>query len=338
MTEVKKLDKRTVTIISIVGFAVVFAVLLALASIYDLQVSMILTRGSLPAGNYYSINQFGLFFEAFGATPIWLAIAVAGVIFFWNAPRIQNTNAKCNKRALAIFVMCLCAVVICVGFYFFMSDLLKYVFEHMGDKDYLDKGYVIGLNVSVSAVLTALLLFAWKNLGEERHKKLLWFALVIIFTAAFYLLITVIKSPVGRMRFRTMNALGDASYSGYTPWYVINGKRKIAGLPSDSCKSFPSGHTFSAGVIYVILALPDLFKKLNKTWVKVLLWLIAIGYTGVVAVSRIVVGAHYFSDVLFGGTIAFLAAMIAREIFVLKGEHFKSLFCKKKEESEVKTE
>lgn len=47
-----------------------------------------------------------------------------------------------------------------------------------------------------------------------------------------------------------------------------------------------------------------------------------------VAISRIVVGAHYMSDVTFGGTIAFLCFVIAREIFICKGSHFFALFPK----------
>ena len=35
-----------------------------------------------------------------------------------------------------------------------------------------------------------------------------------------------------------------------------------------------------------------------------------IAFTGYIAVSRIVVGAHFFSDVLFGGTIIYLSVFL----------------------------
>ena len=43
------------------------------------------------------------------------------------------------------------------------------------------------------------------------------------------------------------------------------------------------------------------------------------------------------SDVLFGGTLAFLFTMIGREIVIFKGAHFKALFgkAKRKEEEPV---
>ena len=47
-----------------------------------------------------------------------------------------------------------------------------------------------------------------------------------------------------------------------------------------------------------------------------------------VAISRIVVGAHFFSDVLMGGTLAFVSMIIAREIFICKGAHLKAVFGK----------
>jgi hypothetical protein len=51
-----------------------------------------------------------------------------------------------------------------------------------------------------------------------------------------------------------------------------------------------------------------------------------VAFVGIVAFSRIVAGAHFMSDVLFGGTIAFVSAMLMREIFVCKGCHFFALF------------
>ena len=334
--EIKKgISPKLETILFLSLFVAIFATLTALASIYDLQISQILTKGNLHKGQYYSTSQFGLFFEAFGSTPIWLAISVAGVIFFWNAPRIKNANIKLDekgKKVLSIFAMIGCAIVIFGGLFFFVSEICKYIFEHMLNKAYKDNLYVMALEAFIALPMSVLLIFAWKNFSKETHAKLLNFAFVLVCTAAFYLLITIIKTPIGRCRFRTMNYLEDFSY--YTPWYVINGKRNLLDFVSDSCKSFPSGHTFSAGVIYSLLSLPSLFKKLDKAWVKAIFYVVCVGYTAIVAISRIMVGAHYMSDVLFGGTIAFLASMLAREIFVCKFSHFTCFKKDKKQNDE----
>ena len=73
---------------------------------------------------------------------------------------------------------------------------------------------------------------------------------------------------------------------------------------------------------YALIMLPDILKMKNKP-LRALCWVFPVLFTGVVAVSRIVVGAHYFSDVLFGGTIAFLSTMLAREIVVFRFSHFR---------------
>ena len=70
--------------------------------------------------------------------------------------------------------------------------------------------------------------------------------------------------------------------------------------------------------------------ELKKKWHKVAIWAFTIVSTGLVAISRIVVGAHFFSDVLMGGTIAFLAMIMAREIFISKGAHVKAMFASNK--------
>jgi membrane-associated phospholipid phosphatase len=96
---------------------------------------------------------------------------------------------------------------------------------------------------------------------------------------------------------------------------------------TDALKSFPSGHTCSAGTVYCLLMLLDVFNVKSKGK-RAVSWIAAITYTGMVAVSRIIVGAHFFSDVLMGGTIAFVSMIIFREIFICKGSNVKAMFGK----------
>jgi len=343
----KVIDKsvtKTKTILSICIFLAVLGGLIAIASIYDLQISQILTKNSLPEGEYISVNGFALFFESMGVTPFYIMIAIAGAIAFWYGYRSDN-----NKKKLVY--MFIGAVVVVVALFLLFTDLLKYIAEYEGARLSADHVSLIGQNAKLSGSLYikliclvlslavgGLLLGAWHNVSKETNDSLIKWAYMIVGTVAFILIIELIKNPVGRVRFRTMNYLGDFDY--YTPWYVANGKRKLFDLVnadpndpkfnfvSDACKSFPSGHTFSAGICYTLLALPFLNEKFNKKGVKITLWCATVALTGVVAISRIVAGAHFMSDVLFGGTIAFLGAMIMREIFVCKGAHFKVLFKK----------
>jgi membrane-associated phospholipid phosphatase len=143
-------------------------------------------------------------------------------------------------------------------------------------------------------------------------------------------LVNVIKGPVGRPRYRAMNMTSAQQIGGfknYKRWYEFSGQPDKNFLKwyygsTDACKSFPSGHTCSAGMSYGLIMLIDALKIKDKKK-KIALWVCPIVYTGIVAVSRIMVGAHFFSDVLVGGTIAFIVMLLVREIFICKGAHFK---------------
>ncbi len=320
----EKKNTKLFTILAIALFAVIFAVLLTVATLYDLDISKIMTKKALPEGEYFSTSGFGLFFESVGSAPIYLMAAIAGVVGFWWGARKEN-------KYLKIIVPIVGAVVIVVAVMFFVKDIFSYVGEHMGNKAHMSKGYVTCLELLVAVIISVLLTLTWKQIKPEDNDKLIIWVAVILGTVALYLIVHFIKTPIGRMRFRTMNYIKDTEFSGYTRWYVNNGKRNIVSevdgvAVKDSCKSFPSGHTYSAALVYTLLCLPDLLEKWNKKWVKICLYVGTIGFTGIVAISRIMVGAHYMSDVLFGGTLSFLAMVIFREIFIFKGSHFKNLF------------
>lgn len=320
------------SLLSVLLFMAIFGTLLALASVFDLQISKILTKNTLAAGQYYANTGFGKFFEVIGACPIWVLISIAMTIAFWFFKNVKN-------KPLRYILMTAAFAVGCVGFFFLFFDLLKYCGEYLDPNfkngQILENGLgrdfaKIPYNLAIIAVLAlgaeTMLVLAWKNIDNELNKKMFKFAIVIMLTVACYLIIELVKKSVGRTRYRALNALNDDSY--FTNWYVAHGfgTRKIsANLPSDQCKSFPSGHTFSAGLCYTLICLTDIlpFFKKNK-WAKGFVWTGTIAYTGIVAISRMVVGAHFMSDVLFGGTIAFLGAMLWREIFVLNMKHFRS--------------
>lgn len=330
----KELSMKSKTLISWALFITIFAALVIIASFYDLAISKMMTKNSLADGAYISNNGFGLFFEAMGSAPIFIMISLGAAVWFWWG--IQH-----NKKWLSVIA----AVGIFAGFFLTVNDAFKYVMEAMSasvnsgiptEGGFRDTVYVPIIAATISVALSVLLIFAWKNVRPETNNAMFKWMFVILGIVVCYLIVNFVKGPVGRMRFRAMNAIGDTNYDNFTGWWVTNGKRvPYDYLPSDQCKSFPSGHTYSAAVIYSIICLPDLIKSWDKKWVRALLWTIAVIFTGAVAISRIVIGAHYMSDVLFAGTISFLAMIIFREIIILKGAHIKAVFCKIKTQAEV---
>ena len=62
----------------------------------------------------------------------------------------------------------------------------------------------------------------------------------------------------------------------------------------------------------MLILLPSFYKKTNTLGWKITFTTFAILYTFLVGLSRIVAGAHYFTDVLFGGFITTACVLIAK--------------------------
>lgn len=115
----------------------------------------------------------------------------------------------------------------------------------------------------------------------------------------------------GRERFRML--LEENNFDNFTPWYKPQGTTS-----NNEFKSFPSGHTSGAGISYLAMFLPLVSDKLkNKTK---LYFIAPFVYTSVVAFTRLVMGAHFLSDVTVGGMIAFTCVVIAMAIVDKKSD------------------
>lgn len=328
-----KLSLKAKSWISVALFIAVFAALVIVATFYDLQISRIMTAGALSSGEYIGHDVFGVLGEIIGTSPVFLLVAFIGAALFWYFMKIWKIKPLKYIFAVAFFAIGV------VGFYLFVNDVVSYTLWFAGNKKFASDGAVIVSMVFVALLFNFLLATAMKDIKEETIKALARFAVVaLVALAVANLVIHFIKGPVGRWRFRTMNSELGQSYGGfdnYTAWYVMNGQppQDILDLfetaygVSDSFKSFPSGHTCAAGMSYAIILLPSVLKLKNKG-AKAVCWIVPIVFTGLVGASRIVIGAHYLSDVTFGGTIAFLSMIIFKEIFLDKCIHVKAMFGK----------
>jgi membrane-associated phospholipid phosphatase len=122
---------------------------------------------------------------------------------------------------------------------------------------------------------------------------------VLLGVYGYLCLIQPIKLLWGRVRFKDLDAL----YSDFTPWFLptgINGNH-----------SFPSGHAAMAWMI-----LPFLILVVNKSKsLKVSLHIIIIFWGLAVSLSRVVMGAHYASDVLFGSSIIIIVFLVVTKSY-----------------------
>lgn len=174
-----------------------------------------------------------------------------------------------------------------IGDYFFVENQLMF-------------GIVFGLGIGCIILITGKYIHI-PNAHKEILKKLAILGIVVM--AIQLSLVEIIKILWGRVRFRDLVAAG--SYDAFTPWYHING--------TNGNKSFPSGHTAGAGMSYLLMTLGYLSKRSEKR--AGIYFFISLIYTSAVAYSRLVLGAHYLSDVAAGGMISFTLVLIAMAVY-----------------------
>ena len=158
--------------------------------------------------------------------------------------------------------------------------------------------------------LVLIFLFRLIKIPEKIKNPLAALAIAGIAVMAVQLsLVEAMKYLWGRVRFRDLLAAG--SYDAFTPWYIING--------INGNKSFPSGHTGGAAMSFLAMLLPYVSKKANEH--KQLCFFIPFAYTCTVAVTRLVMGAHYLSDVAMGGAVGLITVIIAMAVLDKKLVH-----------------
>ena len=331
--------------LSVALFVIVFAGLLVTATFTDLQVSHFLTKTALANHTYLTNDSaFGVALEAVGSSPLFLALAFSFSVLFWYCNRKKSLSAP--LRALFSCGMAGCAL---ISNYLLVDDAMGYIEEHLTgefgsfiEHDSLKTPtWLLVIVVLTALLLTALGLFAVRVFNDRQIEAMFTVAIAtVVFIAVSLIIVEVIKKPVGRIRYRAMNvaeadpALAEKyGFARFARWFEINkqwlSKDEMMSLfgTTDALKSFPSGHTRAAGAIYFLPMLNDAL-KIKKKGVRALLWICPVIVTGLVAVSRIIVGAHFFSDVLVGGTCAFVCMIVSREIFVCKGANVKAMFGK----------
>lgn len=151
------------------------------------------------------------------------------------------------------------------------------------DPDNLNVVALLVLAIAV-IVLVQVILRRFPYETVNQYKTAAQAGLMLMFFAGF-ITVWAIKIPWGRWTYRDILEAGNAAL--FTPWYLPQG--------NNGHHSFISGHT---ALSFVVMGYLYFFKKgeskRNILLGTFLLW----GVIG--GLSRIVVGAHFASDVLFG--------------------------------------
>lgn len=247
---------------------------------------------------YNPLSIFGEVFDVLGQAPCYLMVALSLSFTF------AYSYKKSGKKFLIISIL---SAIFSIVIWFVIVNI------------YFGKILKLWLVILVSLPLNALLL-AFINFSEASKEKLFKFALFTLALICLSILINQgLKFIWGRYRFDDLYKAG--TLSNFTPWWQIRGV--------NGNKSFPSGHTTAATTMFCLRYLLELFnaKKKVKISLCVLLALYVIG----VAYSRMVIGAHYLSDVTVGFGLTFVLFMVCYNVSKRLEEKFAKKVTNEKE-------
>lgn len=233
---------------------------------------------------YNQNNPFGKFFAAFGEYPAALGFAAAGAMLL-----AARNREKRIKGVLQVFAGC----------WFVLSGAAM---AAMLPKGYLEIPTL--LSVGIGLICTGLTVWRTLHLCNCADRSVIIRVAVTVLLVIFadIILVNVIKVPWGRARMRLVAVDERACFM---PWWQLGSGLKetliAAGVSAEEFKSFPSGHTANASVLMLLSFIPMIQPRLAKK--QTLLFGIGLAWTTLVALSRIVMGAHYLTDTTVGFAI-----------------------------------
>lgn len=269
--------------------ALVCVVLMVIATFADLAISnTVIDYGS----------WFGTFFQTFGEFPVYFVYIISGEIAMTYAWRKKARPLFAGSLALGGFVLTAWQTKQYVneeGSYIaaIQSNLKNGKPIGMANSDSAAGALPVAANITVTLILLAvisILVQLW--LAKKSDAQIAQLMLVAVFATATAWFASqanaTLKQDWGRVRPYELNK----AQSDFTSWLHPNG---ITGH-----KSFPSGHTMAA-TLAIVLSWFATGKARQRWFVFGILW------GALVGLSRVRIGAHFFSDVTFS---FFLTALI----------------------------
>ena len=148
----------------------------------------------------------------------------------------------------------------------------------------------------IAAVLLAGAIFLARKVPEEYAYPAVTYGIIaMVYFILVIIIMNSLKTVWGRMRLREMT---DPVLE-FTRWYVIINRGGFENIYA----SFPSGHSMNSAAIILLTLLPSFVPMLEGK--EKLLKGIAYTWTIIVGLSRIVMGAHFASDVTVGILLSF---------------------------------
>ena len=165
------------------------------------------------------------------------------------------------------------------------------------DEEYVNVGWSFIFSLLIYTIIT------WNK--DWKNYRTLAGIISLLAVINPLLFVEITKILCGRIRFRNL----DPGFTNFTPWFLPPG---ISG----GGKSFPSGHTAMGWVLLpLLIVVKD--RKIKDPY-RIVVTVLIIGWGLFVGLSRIVVGAHYASDVLFSTGMAAIVTILLYKKSYLK--------------------
>ncbi len=290
-------------LISRVNAAILGGIIVALifvGSFWDLQISEALFDPTVLVDPTHA-NAFGVFGAAFGEVPLGLALVSAGALLI-----TYRNQSKTWTMVLQLVG----------GVLLFLSGTVSIM--------YLPSRYLplsLGVTAMIGAVIVAGTTWAVLKLASGVERRLAIRVAVVLFlvTIVELILVNIIKIGWERPRMRMLEEMAGEGVDGlgFNSWWQIGDAAKADAtstglIEHEEFKSFPSGHTANSALLIMLTILPVLRPALAK-WKSLLFWLGA-AWAIMVAFSRIVMGAHFLTDTMFGLAVTFVTILVAYRI------------------------
>ncbi|MGL5641714.1 MAG: phosphatase PAP2 family protein [Paraclostridium sp.] len=237
---------------------------------------------------YNPESKFGLIFEAIGEFPAAVIANFCTVSLMLT--RNKEKSLKYNLRTIGYIVILLLLSS--------MAAILPIKYLN-GPKILIPVLMLIYIGVSYIIARK----YSTTNKEELRRAAIVGVLTFVFVVIAF----NSIKFLWGRERYRHMIEVG--SFAGFSKWFIPQGFAS-----GNEFMSFPSGHSANAAIMILITLIPTFVTSLKnkKNWFIgcATLWIV------LVPVSRIVVGAHFASDVTMGVTITLIIFTLLKNKYV----------------------
>lgn len=280
----------------------ILILLIAVGSFCDLKISQ---------GVFSITNPIAVGFASFGTFPGSIVFGIMGML-------IIKGFAKKNKFLLLLGIVL-----------FILFQGLGILFSyHMSDEYWFNVPSFVKLLICAALIIGAEIPFISIIKGADEKKITKYFFFLFIVAIFGWFFPSFIKDIWARPRYRFLVGVDSSGLvigiktglENFRNWFNIDPSVRdsfvLLGIDKGEFTSFPSGHVANTACVLALAAIgyinPKYEDKANK-----ILWILFI-YCLLLGFTRIVMGAHFLSDVAFGLLIDVLFIFLMETIFRIR--------------------